>query len=122
VTRRNPKKKRRTTAAGKIGGVMRTARASKKRLPKGGLNESVYRWLGRQPSGLYRVGGAGKYPALTRFKPGTSLQNAMTSTRIAASRAKESCWLVKVYPSGSPRAIVVRKVDKLGKTKYRVEE
>lgn len=119
TSRRVRRNSRRTTAAGRIGGIINQIRAGSRRPSKGGLNPDVYRWLTRRASGLYRIGGGGKNPSVMKFKPGTSLHNAMTSSRIAASNAKETTWLVKVFPSGSPKAIVIRRFDKKGKTVFR---
>lgn len=87
----------------------------------GGLNKSVRARLARMAAGLYRIGGGGQNPTVVKFKT-ASLQGAMTNTRIAASKSGETHWLVRVYPSGSPRVVVVRKVDPKGKSTYRVEE
>jgi hypothetical protein len=66
--------------------------------------------------GLYRYGGPG---TLTRFDRDIQLQGAMTSTRIAASKAKDTHWLVDAS-GGYP--VVVRIVGPDGKTIYRVED
>lgn len=89
--------------------------------PLAKLSARVRKHLARQPAGLYRVS-AGRSPAITKFGAGVSVQSAMTSTRIASSRSGEGHWLVKVYPKGSPKVVVVRHITGSGATKYRVEE
>lgn len=89
--------------------------------PPAKLSARVRKYLARQPAGLFRVS-TGRSPAITKFKGGISMQSAMTSTRIASSRSGEGHWLVKVYPSGSPKVVVVRYIAASGATKYRVEE
>jgi hypothetical protein len=92
-----------------------TRRTAKKRSLKVGLSPKIVASLSRSAAGLYRVG-KGK---VTKYKAGVSLQGAMTSTRIAASASGEAHWLVRVKRSGSPKVVVVRKMDGAGKTIYR---
>jgi len=89
--------------------------------PPAKLSARVRKHLARQPAGLYRVS-AGRSPAISKFGGGVSVQSAMTSTRIASSRSREGHYLVKVYPKGSPKIVVLRYIAPSGETKYRVEE
>jgi hypothetical protein len=86
------------------------------------LSKSVQDKLVRRGMGLYRVGGSGRSPKITAFKSSTSLQGAMTNTRIATTASGEPHWLVKVYKGGRPKVVVVRYIGKDGKTRFRAEE
>jgi len=109
--------KRRSTAKSRVGYALSSLRHSGLSPKRAGLSSRIAASLARRP-GLYRVG-KGK---VTKYKGSTSLQGAMTSTRLAASGSGETHWLVKVYKSGRPKVVVVRKIDAKGKTVYRVEE
>jgi hypothetical protein len=118
--RRNPRRtsKRRSSAKSRVGYALATLRREGVSPQRAGLNARIAASLARRGQGLYRVG-KGK---VTKYKSSTTLQGAMTSTRIAASRSGETHWLVKVYKSGRPKTVVVRKINPQGKTVYRVEE
>ena len=109
--------KRRSSAKSRVGYALNTLRREGIVPKRAGLSSRVAASLARGPAGLYRVG-KGK---VTKYKGSTSLQGAMTSTRIAASASGETHWLVKVYRSGRPKVVVVRKISPRGKTAYRVE-
>lgn len=110
--------RRRSSAKSRVGYALATLRHAHASPKKAGLSARIARSLARSTAGLYRVGG-GK---VVKYRPSTSLQGAMTSTRIAASASRETHWLVKVYQSGTPKVVVVRKVDSKGRTTYRVED
>lgn len=84
------------------------------------LGQKRYDMLVRRGPGLYRIS-AGRSPSIIKFKT-ASPQGAITNTRIASSASGESHWLVKVFPSGRPKAVVIRYITGDGKTKFRVEE
>lgn len=84
------------------------------------LGQKRYDMLVRRGPGLYRIS-AGRSPSVIKFKT-ASPQGAITNTRIAASKSGESHWLVKVFPSGRPKAVVIRYITGDGKSKFRIEE
>jgi hypothetical protein len=85
------------------------------------LGQKRYNALVRRGPGLYRIS-AGRSPSVVKFGSSTAVQGAMTNARIAASKSGEAHWLVKVYPPGRPRAVVIRYINRDGQTKFRVED
>ena len=105
------------STANRVQSAIRKVLRSKSKKQLGFMSPKLRQELKWAPTGgLYRYGGPG---TLTHFDSSVPMQSAMTSTRIAASKAKDVHWLIDVI-SGYP--VVVRIVDPGGKTIYRVEE
>jgi len=95
-------------------------RSEKPRGQLGFMPPAAVSQLRRSPRGLYKYGwGPKKGWVLTRFKS-AGLRGAMTSMRIGAKAVGEFHWLIDNEDPHYP--VLVRLVDREGRTRFRVEE